>query len=548
MIDVTSLWGEDFAIQGSYTDAKKILNKIKHPKDIKTMPVEKVIAAKNISFGDKLSVVEENVNKVLGKYKDDMRCIYTRADFHDYITKAINNGIISIDTETIGTRTDIKKPGTDPFTCKICGLCLYTPDEKSVYIPINHMDYNTNERLGNQLTEEDVTEELNRLVEAQTFNIFHNGKFDYMVLYYTCGVKVPIIWDTMIGSQLLNENEPAGLKFQYRDKINPDQEKYDIDKLFDLDKLGYYPTELFKLYAAQDAKMTYQLYEYQRKEFKKKGNEKLYKLFTDIEMPVVTVTAEMEMRGVAVDKEFSTRLSNKFHKKLDELNLTIDNEMAKYADIISAWRTTPEANYQKTVGGKKQKSLSEKLSDPVQLSSPTQLGILLYDVLKVLKLGKDNKKSTDEAALLSIKDKLPLADMILQLREYEKYLGTYIDVLPTYCNPRDGRVHAHFNQMGREDRNVVTGRMSSSEPSLQVIPARGDIVSVRCLFVPTIEYNEVESNNDVYTVPIEDEVLLKNGEYQWSSYLKPGDILDTGERVKKIKILDNNVWVFVEAF
>ena len=169
---------------------------------------------------------------------------------------------------------------------------------------------------------------------------------------------------------------------------------------------------------------------------------------------------------------------------------------------------------------------------------------VLYDVLKVLKL-KD-KKTTDEAALLSIKDKLPLASMILKKREYEKYLNTYIDALPTYCNSYDGRVHAHFNQLGREDRNVVTGRMSSSDPSLQVIPARGDIVTVRMMFVATTKYSEVNKENDFYTVPIEDEVLLKNGEYKWSSYLTNGDILDSNEEVKKVDIVGKEVHIYVK--
>ena len=540
---VDSLWGEEFSIKDN---TQEIINKAKKPKKVKDKPVEKLLESKTASFESKLELITENVNKILGHYKDDTICIYSRDEFHDYISKAIENGIIAIDTETLGTRTDIDKPATDPFTCRIAGLCLYTPGKKNAYIPINHINFQTGERWSKQLTESDIKDELSRIVGANTTNIFHNGKFDYMVLYYTCGIKVPITWDTMIGAQLLNENERAGLKFQYRDKIDPSQEKYDIDKLFNLDDMAKYPPELFALYAATDSYMTYLLYEYQKKEFEKKGNEKLYSLFKDIEMPVVTVTSEMEMRGVAVDKVFAKRLSEKFHKKLDELNDVIDIEMAKYKSIIDQWRLSPEANAHEIVKGKSQKSLNEKLADPIELTSPTQLGILLYDVLHVLKAGSDGKKTTDENALLSIKDKLPLAKMILKKREYEKYLGTYIDVLPTYCNPRDDKVHAHFNQMGREDRNVVTGRMSSSDPSLQVIPARGDIVTVRCMFTPSVEEYEYELKNVKYDVPIEDEVELGDGSYKWSSELVEGDILNTGEVVDFIKVVDNIVKVFIK--
>lgn len=539
MIQMESLWGEEFKVD-DLEKAKKILGKVNKPKKIDQMDPEKVLASKTIGFEDKLKVTTENVYRILGHYKDETICLYGREELHRYIDSAIKNGVIAIDTETLGTRTDIAKAGTDPLTCRIAGLCLYTPGEKNAYIPVNHVDYKTGERIEGQCTEEDIKEELQRIVDARTQNIYHNGKFDYMVLYYTCGIKVPISWDTMIGAQILDENERAGLKFQYRDKINPEQEKYDLDKLFDLNYTDKYPIDLFSLYAATDSMMTYKLYLYQKGEYEKKGNERLYNLFYNIEMPVVTVTAEMEMRGIAVDKEFAERLSKKFHKRLDDLNNNISKEMDKYKKVISEWRLTPEANYTPTINGRVQKSLSEKLSDPVELTSPTQLSILLYDVLHVLKVGKKDKRSVDEAALLSLKDTLPLAGMILKMREYEKYLGTYIDVLPTYCSPRDGRVHAHFNQLGREDRNVVTGRMSSSDPSLQVIPARGDIVTVRSMFTASTEYNEYEAEDLVY-INKDEEVLLNDGQYRWAEELKPGDILDGGTVLMGVKELEDRM-------
>ena len=546
MVNIESLWGDEFTLTTDYDKVQQILKKVKSPKSIESMSPEEVLKSKTITFEEKLKVTEEQVNKKLGKYRDLVDCIYTKEDLEKYIDAAIFNGVVAIDTETLGTRTDIPKPATDPFTCRIAGLCLYTPGQKSVYIPVNHVDHLTGKRIENQVTEEDIKEALERLNKAETFNIYHNGKFDYMVLYYTCGVRVPVHWDTMIGAQVLNENEKAGLKFQYRDKVDPDQEKYDIDELFDLNYSDKYPIELFALYSGTDPYITYKLYEYQRAEFKKAGNEKLYSLFKDIEMPAVAATTEMEMRGIAVDKEFAQRLSVKFHRKLDELNEVIANELDKYTEIIKAWRLTPEANAAKVINNKKQKSLSEKLSDPVELTSPTQLGILLYDVLHVLKLGKDGKKTTDEAALKGIEKTFPLASLILKKREYEKLLGTYIDVLPTYCNPRDGRVHAHFNQMGREDRNVVTGRMSSSDPSLQVIPARGEVFSIRCMFRATTDYKEYEPNGKTYEVPIEEEVLLKDGTYKWSSYLTKGDVLEDGEVIDSVIINDNLVTLSVE--
>lgn len=540
-----SLFGSDGDIILNPDKTDKIIKKLKKPKVISEITTDKLLKDKNISFEIKLSRVREEVERILGKYKSDTVCIYTKEDFHSYIDKVIENKIISIDTETLGTRTDIPKPATDPLTCRLAGLCIYTPGEKNAYIPVNHVDYQTGERFSSQLTEDDINEELTRVVEAKTKNIFQNGKFDYMVLYYTCGVKVPITWDTMIGSQILNENEPAGLKFQYRDKINPEQEKYDIDRLFDLENLDKYPCDLFSLYAATDAYMTYKLYEYQKKEFEKRGNERLYNLFLNIEMPVVTVCAEMQMRGIGLDKEFAKRLSDKFHRKLDVVEENISKELSKYDDEISNWRLSELANKHEIKNGKKQKSMNEKLSSPLEVTSPEQLGIFLYDILNILKPDSDGKKPVDEATLLTIKDRLPLIPLILKKREYDKYLGTYIDALPLLVNPRDDRIHPKFNQLGREEKGVVTGRFSSTDPNFQNIPARGNITSVRCMMIPTTEYNEINSNNGEYIVPETDEVMMADGTYKWAVELSKGDELETGEIVQSIFKTGNQVKIYV---
>lgn len=559
------LWGFGDVIELPEDDITSIVTKSKKkPKKVTAKKKKEVVFIE--VFADELERCKAEVYRILGKYKDNTICIYSRDEFHDYITKSIENGVIAVDTETLGTRTDIPKPATDPFTCKLAGLCIYTPDMKNAYIPVNHVDYRTNIRLENQLTEQDIKEELQRIVDSNIKVIFQNGKFDYLVLRCTCDVILQITWDTLIGSQILNENELAGLKFQYKDKINKNQDKYDIEKLFDIEKMAYYPPELFALYAATDSYMTYMLYLYQLKEFEKKGNEKLYNLFKNIEMPIVTTTAKMQYRGVGIDIERGKRLSEKYHAKLDEVMTKIKYELTNYDDIIAEWKTTPEANEhpvkkRKVKGEIKesvQKSLAEKLSDPIDLNSPEQLGILLYDILHILKPDEEDKKKVDEETLLKIKDKLPLATLILKMREYEKYLGTYIDKLMSseVLSPRDGRIHAKFNQLGREDKNVVTGRMSSSDPNLQNIPARGEIVTVRCMFVPTVEENEPKYNNGYYLVPITSEVMLEDKTYQWSSYLKPGDkiftndLIDgklcaTSKVVKSISVVGENVMIYV---
>ena len=110
------------------------------------------------------------------------------------------------------------------------GGCIYTPGQKNAYIPVNHVDANRN-LLPNQLTEAQIKEQFDRLHDTEI--IMHNGKFDYEVIKCTCNCVLDIYWDTLIAAKVLDENELAGLKEQYRTKIDASQEKYDIEHLFD---------------------------------------------------------------------------------------------------------------------------------------------------------------------------------------------------------------------------------------------------------------------------------------------------------------------------
>lgn len=143
------------------------------------------------------------------------------------------------------------------------GLCIYTPNEKNAYVPVNHCTLD-GIRLDWQCTEEQIKNQLNRLYDnVDVIQIYHNGKFDYQVLKCTCGWKGRIDWDTMIGARILNENERAGLKGQYIEKIDNSIEKYSIEKLFEGVEYKYVDPYIFALYAATDSFMTYKLYLWQ---------------------------------------------------------------------------------------------------------------------------------------------------------------------------------------------------------------------------------------------------------------------------------------------
>lgn len=462
-MNTVNLFGID-DIKVNNANSKKILQKANNPKTV-TVSASKSIKSKKLSIPEKLNIINDNVNNTLGIYKDTTIVIKSREELFTYIDKSIENNIIAIDTETNNS--------LDPLTCKIMGLCLYTPGLDSAYVPVNHTDLDGN-RFDWQVTETDINEALNKI--SNVVVLTHNGKFDYEVIYCTCNVKIPISWDSMIGAKVLNENEhSAGLKQQYIDKIDKSIEKYSIDELFNAIEYKYVEPEVFALYAATDSYMTYKLYEYQKAEFEKPENEGLYNLFTTIEMPIVTVAADMELTGICIDSEYTARLSKKYHKKYEELQKKISDELKKFDKQIADWRLTDEANFhpKKSTGNGFGKSKSEQLENPVNVTSPLQLAILLYDVLKVKPVNKKSPRGTGEEILKKINT--PICELILEQRGLLKLINTYIDKLPECISERDGRLHAHFNQYG-----AATGRFSSTDPNLQNIPSHNN--EIRMMF------------------------------------------------------------------
>lgn len=459
-----SLWGQEFTItpEDSKVKQNKIINKINNPKKTKT--VVQTLKSKNVSIRDKINIITENVNRILGGYSSNTIVIKTHEELIEYINKAIVNEVIAIDTETNNS--------LDPLTCKLMGACIYTPGMPSAYIPINHVNLLSHERLDWQLTESDIKEQFDRLHDTKI--IMHNGKFDYQVIYCTCDCDLDIYWDSMIAAKVLDENEhSAGLKQQYINKIDNSIEKYSIDHLFDIEYALLDP-ELFALYAATDAYMTYKLYEWQLKEFEKNENYDLLDLFMKIEMPCVKVTANMELTGICLDLEYTKRLSEKYHKLYDEIHTKLIDELNKLKPKIDEWRNTLEANVI-TQG----KSNNERLEFPPNVSSPTQLAILLYDVLKTPVIDKKTPRGTGVNILKMID--LPICKLILKEREILKLINTYIDKLPEVLSERDGRLHCHFNQYGAD-----TGRFSSSDPNLQNIPSHNN--EIRMMFTASPGY------------------------------------------------------------
>lgn len=184
----------------------------------------------------------------------------------------------------------------------------------------------------------------------------------------------------------------------------------------------------------------------------------------------------MELTGIHIDTEYAKRLHQKYQSKLDDIDKKIDEELNKLAPTIEKWRQSPDAN----VSIKGGKTKNQQLTNPINFSSPLQVAIIFYDILKVPVINKKQPRSTDKATLDIIAERydIPLAKLKKERAAIKILLDTFIDKLPTNINVKDNKLHCEFNQYG-----AVTGRFSSSSPNLQNIPSHA--YDIRKMFVPS---------------------------------------------------------------
>ncbi|MCK9470260.1 MAG: DNA polymerase [Bacilli bacterium] len=571
---IDSLWGEEFTVPKEKEKAKTIAAKIAKPYNAKTS-IEKQVKSKVIPLKEKLDLIEKEVRNKLSKQMNNVLCITSKEDFHAYIDKCIKKGRVAVDTETNNS--------LDPITCKLMGLCLYTPGEKQAYIPVNHRDPDSKERLDNQLTEKDIAEGLVRLLESKALFETQKGQFDYQVIYHTTGVKIRIDWDTLIAEKLIDENKYVySLKELYVKQVDPEQEKYSIDSLFEGIEYADVDPEIFALYAATDAMMTSKLADIQREKLYSKELGNVIHLAREIEIPLLPVIGEMESAGMEVDQEYGKLLSAKYNTQLEEVDSEISVELEKLKPMIDAWRLTPDANFRPIIGRTKtinkiqykyykgsnrdgdepywyeaktsrklsdaeaynlnlvateQKSKSEQLIDPINLGSPTQLAILFYDILGAPTVSKKSPRGTGEMELIAISKKIdnPICKLVIKRRELVKLISTYIDVIPELAKRwPDGRVRTHFNPYG-----AATGRLSSSDPiNFQNIPAHNK--EVRMLFCSSNKQEDIPITSNQIIVKKFTEVNTSEG-FVFAEDLKTGEylILDNDDgTTEAIKIID----------
>ena len=208
-----------------------------------------------------------------------------------------------------------------------------------------------------------------------------------------------------------------------------------------------------------------------------KKDERLWRLYTDVELPLAPILRRMENAGVRFDKDILREASDEMHQELNgiEKDILAIVEDVK-AEHVEAVRLLPDFN----------------------ISSPKQVGELLFGVMHLdpkAKKTKGGQYVTSEEVLQSIKERHPIISKILEYRELKKLLSTYIDALPALIDPVTGKIHTTYNQTV-----TATGRLSSSNPNMQNLPIRSErgqlirkavVADAGCLFV-SADYSQIE--------------------------------------------------------
>ncbi|MBI4826499.1 MAG: DNA polymerase I [Nitrospirae bacterium] len=335
--------------------------------------------------------------------------------------------IASIKNEvTIDTETTSKSP----VLAELVGISLSVDPAKAYYIPLAHYYLGAPK----QLTKESVIKELRVILENPDIKkTGHNIKYDLIVLKNE-GIDLKgVAFDTMLASYLLNPNRSNhGLDDVAMSQLSIEKISFK-DVVGKLNGFSEVSVEDATRYSGEDSAVTLKLKRRLEPMLQKEG---LYMLFNDMEMPLVEVLADMEMSGIKIDSSLMTSLSEKLGRELESI----------------------------------EKRIYFIAGEEFNINSPKQLQEILYEKLGLRKIKKTKTGySTDVDVLeeLSLEHELPKE--ILEYRGLSKIKNTYIDALPKIVNLKTGRIHTSFNQT-----ITATGRLSSSDPNLQNIPARGE--------------------------------------------------------------------------
>lgn len=409
--------------------------------DEEETPKAKAVAKQGNLFGEAEVVVPLAKSSSLPKHSVAEKHIgNTEHEYHlvdspekraDLIKLLEKQSVFCFDTETTGI---------DPNAAELVGMSFAVKAGEAYYIPVP----------ADQKAAQALVDEFRPVFENEKIaKIGQNIKYDVIMLkWYGVEVKGHYL-DTMVMHYLMEPELRHNMDYLAESYL-----KYStvhIDAL--IGKRGKHQltmrdvaVERVKDYAAEDADITYQLYEFFTPNLEKEGLKELY---DRVEEPLINVLAAIEKEGININSDFLNKYSVELTKQIDEL----------------------------------ERSVYDAAGTPFNLSSPKQIGEILFERLKIpYRWGKTKtgQYSTDEEKMTELSAEYPLVADILRHRGFTKLRSTYVDALPRMVNPRTGRIHSSFNQT-----IAATGRLSSKDPNLQNIPIRTtEGAEVRKAFIP----------------------------------------------------------------
>ena len=382
--------------------------------------------------------------------------VTTNDELEKLATALEGRSVFAFDTET---------DSLDTLEANLAGISVSFDEAEAFYIPVGHTT-------GTQLRRDDVIKRLKPIWEnPEIGKTGHNVKFDYEVLR-RYGVKTQgIVFDTMIAAFLLN---PLG-RAQSLDDLAYSElgiEMIPITEMIGVGKAQVtFDTTLIDdatTYAAEDADMSWRLYAVLHERLRNFSEKNEYgwsleRLANEVEWPIVSVLAEMEICGIELDASFLRAFGKKLAGRVGELKGAI----------------------------------YDQAGEEFNLGSPSQLGQILYGRLGLSAAGIKKGKtglSTAVAELEKLRYSHPIVELIMEYRELDKLMNTYVTALPEQV-AKDGRVHTSFSQVIAQ-----TGRLSSSNPNLQNIPVRTELGrEIRTAFVApkgrvlvSADYSQIE--------------------------------------------------------
>jgi DNA polymerase-1 len=416
---------------------------------LKTRAVK--LFSKNIDVEHVLDILEdENPNKVLSDAKYET--INSEEGFQKWLNLLDEYKIFAIDTETTSLHV---------MQANLVGISLSVKGGEACYIPLTHKidmlsgDYT-------QLDKGYVLKALKLYLEDSEYTkIGQNIKYD-MHIFYNEGIEIKGFEDTMLMSACLD----GGLHNHGMDDLAKRHLDHTCTSFKEIAGTGKkqktfdeIPIEDAAPYAAEDADITFQLYTFFKNRLNASENEAVKNLYETIEKPLVPILMQMEHFGVRVDRS-----------SLENLSVVFEERIRQH-----------------------EKHIFELSGEEFNVNSPKQLGEVLFDKLGIETKGK--KRSTNAEILNKLASEYEICAEVVKFRALMKLKGTYTESLVGQINPKTGRVHTSYHQIG-----AATGRFSSSDPNLQNIPSRTeDGRKIRHCFVPSqgcvlmcADYSQIE--------------------------------------------------------